>query len=65
MEEQGELAYLTLAESKIIHRFVHNEQSKLEVKCCQIGLKLQKVCFDFYFELYIGKISIYGFWPII
>ena len=37
MEEKGELAYLALAEFEIVHRFFHNEKSKQEVKCCQIG----------------------------
>ena len=65
MEEKGDLAYLSLAEFEIVHWFFHNKQSKLEVKCFEIWLKLQMVCFDFYFELYIGKISIYGFLPIV
>ena len=37
MEENEELVYLALAEFQMIHQFVHNEQSKLEVKCFQIG----------------------------
>ena len=60
MEEKGELDYLALAESKIVHWFVHNEQFKLEVKCCQIGLKFQMVCFDFYFWTIYRKI--FKFW---
>ena len=61
MEENEELVYVALAEFQMIHRFVHNEQSKLEVKCCQIRLKLQMVCLISIFELYIRKFLICGF----
>ena len=37
MEEQGELAYLELTESKIIHWFVHTGRLKSEVKIAYIG----------------------------
>ena len=37
MEENEELDYLALAESKIVHWFVHTEWLKLEVEIAYIG----------------------------
>ena len=37
MEENEELAYLALAELKIVHWFVHTEWLKSEVKIAYIG----------------------------
>ena len=37
MEKQGNLAYLALAELKIIHWFFHTERLKSEVKISYIG----------------------------
>ena len=61
MDEKGQLAYLALGEFKIGHRFVHNEQSKQELKCFQMGKKLKTVCLISIFELYIRKFSNCGF----
>ena len=37
MEENEEPVYLALAEFQMIHWFVHNEQSKLEVNIAKLG----------------------------
>ena len=52
IEEHGVQYYLTLADLEMVHRIVHIEQLKVEVKTCLLWLKIQMVSFYLCFELF-------------
>ena len=66
MKEHGVQFYLTLADLGMVHRIVHTEQSKVEVKTCLFWLKNQMVSFYLCFELFIENLfSKWVFFPIV
>ena len=63
IEELGVQSYLTLAELDFVHRIVHTNRMKVEVKTFFLWIKFKMVSFIYVFELFIEIIFLKWVFP--